>query len=251
MHYTLIENIIDSMARIILVLCIVLSFSFTNIVHAQDTLPRFQVRNAGSVAAPTSIISWINNYPSIKQISIQRSHDSLTGFKTILSIADPTAKQNGFADKTAPNDHMYYRLFINLDQGKFFFTPSFQAKWDTASQKITGGGITSVLTKETDGIKQNQTKPVVPRKPDWIPSIYVYTNKDGYVLVNLPDADRKKYHIKFFEENDTFLFELKNIKHPALTLDKVNFIHSGWFKFELYNEENLVERNKFYLPKDF
>jgi hypothetical protein len=47
------------------------------------------------------------------------------------------------------------------------------------------------------------------------------------------------------------LFELKNINEPALTLDKTNFLHSGWFKFELYNDEKLVEKNKFYLAKEF
>jgi hypothetical protein len=79
----------------------------------------------------------------------------------------------------------------------------------------------------------------------------VYTNKDGYLFVNLPDAARKKYHIKFYEEDDSFLFELKNIKEPALTLDKANFMHAGWFKFELYNDEKLIEKNRFYLSKEF
>ncbi|MBD0351881.1 MAG: hypothetical protein ICV65_12075, partial [Flavisolibacter sp.] len=55
------------------------------------------------------------------------------------------------------------------------------------------------------------------------------------MFLNLPYADEKKYNIKFYEEDNTFLFEIKNIKKPALTLDKANFIHAGWFKFELYN----------------
>ncbi len=204
---------------------------------AQEVLPKFSVTNAGKNRI---IIGWVNNYPVTKQISIQRSHDSLKNYKTILSVTDPTAIQNGFADTKAPNDHMYYRLFINLDKGQFFFTEV--KKPDTS--KLAE----NTIVKE---IKNNDVKQPPIKKADFVPSFYVYTNKDGYVFVNLPDADRKKYHIKFFEENDNLLFELKNIKEPALTLDKANFIHSGWFTFELYNDEKLVEKNKFYLSKEF
>jgi len=204
---------------------------------AQGVLPKFSVTNAGKNRI---IIGWVNNYPVTKQISIQRSHDSLKNYKTILSVTDPTAIQNGFADTKAPNDHMYYRLFINLDKGQFFFTEV--KKPDTS--KLAE----NTIVKE---IKNNEVKQPPIKKGDFVPSFYVYTNKDGYVFVNLPDADRKKYHIKFFEENDNLLFELKNIKEPALTLDKANFIHSGWFTFELYNDEKLVEKNRFYLSKEF
>ena len=52
----------------------------------QDTLPKFTVTNAG---ATRNIVGWVNTYGLVKQISIQRSFDSLTNFKTILSVADP------------------------------------------------------------------------------------------------------------------------------------------------------------------
>lgn len=211
---------------------------------AQDTLPRFNVKYMGNNRV---IIGWVNNYPVTKQISIQRSHDSLKNFKTIMTVADPTALQNGFADTKAPNDHMFYRLFINLDKGEFFFTSSKKPYLDTAKAALGQPNTPSGKTRDSLNITIKQ--PGI-KKPDFVPSFYVYTNKDGYVYINLPDADRKKYHIKFYEEDDSFLFELKNIKE-TLTLDKANFLHAGWFKFELYNEEKLVERNKFYLSKEF
>ena len=207
---------------------------------AQDTLPKFSVRNAGSNRI---IIGWVNNYPVTKQISIQRSFDSLKNYKTILSVADPSAIQNGFADTKAANDHMFYRLFINLDKGEFFVT---QPKKPFIDSSVI---LTPVVNQPK--FKEDIINKPIPKKPDFVPSFYVYTNKDGYVFINLPDADKKKYHIKFFEENDDLLFEIKNIKEPALTLDKTNFIHSGWFKFELYSDEKLVEKNKFYLSKEF
>jgi hypothetical protein len=208
--------------------------SLSSLAFSQDTLPKFSVVNVGN---DNMIISWVNNYESVKQISIQTSHDSLKNFRTIISLTDPNAKLNGYADTKALNDHMYYRLFVVLGNSEFFYTESKQPVRDTAnfSQLLPAGAVVP---------QQNQ-------KPDFVPSFYVYTNKDGYVFINLPDADHKKYRIKFFEEDDSFLFELKSIKETGLTLDKANFLHAGWFKFELYNDEKLVERNRFYLTREF
>lgn len=214
---------------------------FSSALFGQDTLPRFSVKNAGN---NRFIIGWINTYGLVKQISIQRSFDSLKNYTTILSVTDPNARENGFADTKAPNDHMFYRLFVVLDKGQFFFTAAKKPFLDS-----------SVLTENPVIEKRNDTnlaKPfVIPQKPGFTPSFYVYTNKDGYVFINLPDAARKKYHIKFYEEDGSFLFELKTIKKPALTLDKTNFMHAGWFNFELYNDDKLIEKNKFYLAKEF
>jgi hypothetical protein len=35
-----------------------------------------------------------------------------------------------------------------------------------------------------------------------------------------------------------------------LTLDKANFRHSGLFIFELYDDRIIIERHKFFIPKD-
>ncbi|MBD0367360.1 MAG: hypothetical protein ICV53_14825 [Flavisolibacter sp.] len=207
---------------------------------SQDTLPNFSVHNVGNDRV---IIGWVNAFQNTRQISIQRSFDSLGTYKTILSVADPNAVQNGYADTKAPNDHMYYRIFYVLEGGKFYFTRAKKPILDTAHL---------VTAQQVINIKSGRAKTDSLIKKDvFVPSFYVYTNNDGYVFLNLPDADEKKYNIKFYEEDNTFLFEIKNIKKPALTLDKANFIHAGWFKFELYNDEKLVERHKFYLSKDF
>lgn len=216
-------------------------FSFLSAsLLAQDTLPKFDVKNVG---ANRVIVGWVNTYGLVKQISIQRSHDSLKNYTTILSVTDPNARQNGYADTKAPKENMFYRLFVVLDKGQYFFTQPKRPFLDTMR-----------LTKSTPVIKEsvdNGFRGTITKKPDFVPSYYVYTNKDGYVFINLPDADRKKYHIKFFEDDDSFIFEIKTIREPALTLDKTNFMHSGWFKFELYSDEKLVEKNKFYLSKEF
>lgn len=223
---------------------LLLVFIFDLAASAQDTLPDFSVKNAGR---NRYIIGWVNNYPVVKQIGIQRSHDSLANFKTILSVTDPTARENGFADTKAPNDHMFYRLFIVLDKGQYFYTASKKPFIDTTTVTRQRN---SLLDRVEDSITA-VIKPIVPKKPDFIPSFYIYTNKDGYVYINLPDADKKKYEVKFYEEDDSFLFEIKNIRETGITLDKANFIHAGWFRFELYNDGKLVEKNRFYLAKEF
>lgn len=223
-------------------LLIIVFILASSLSFAQDTLPKFTVTNAG---ANRNIIGWVNTYGLVKQISVQRSFDSITNFKTILNVADPNSRQNGFADTKAPNSQMFYRLFIVLGQGQFLFTASKRPEVDGFS--LTKNGL---IDKARDSINIG-IKPGIPRRNDFIPSFYVYTNKDGYLFINLPDAAKKKYHVKFYEEDDTFLFELKEIKEPALTLDKTNFLHAGWFKFELYNDEKLIEKNKFYLAKEF
>ncbi len=225
-------------------ICLGLLIMVTSISYAQDTLPKFSVKNVGN---NRYIVGWVNTYGLVKQISIQRSHDSLKNFTTILSVPDPNARENGFADTKAPNDHMFYRLFVVLDKGQFFFTNPMKPVLDTMRTISRSKNIDLVKDTTSNG----GIKPIVPKKPEFVPSFYVYTNRDGYVFLNLPDAERKKYSIKFYEDDGSFLFEIQTIKEPALTLDKTNFLHAGWFRFELYNEELLVEKNKFYLAKEF
>ena len=86
-----------NMRKLILFLFLLTTVAFAPL-HAQDTLPKFSVKNVGSNRI---IVGWINTFENAKQISIQRSFDSTKGFKTILTVADPTLPQNGFMDTKA------------------------------------------------------------------------------------------------------------------------------------------------------
>jgi hypothetical protein len=229
------------------------SFILLASAFGQDTLPKFTVKNLGNDREGNAsiVISWVNNFDSLLQISIQTSHDSLRNYRTLVSLTDPNAKLNGFADKKAPNDHMFYRLFVVKKTGEYFFTSVKKPFLDTAR---TVTRLESYVVRKTDGRysdTSSTTNPVVIRKPEFVPSFYVYTNREGYVYINLPDADKKKYRIRFFEEDESFLFEVKNIRQTGLTLDKTNFLHSGWFRFELYNDDALVEKHRLYIDKEF
>ena len=243
-------------------------------------LPDFSVVERGN----RIIVSWANPYESCNQLNVQRSYDSLKYFKTIFSATAPGLAQNGFSEPKQPGTRIFYRIFYVLEGGTYFFTVAKQAQPDLTARAINlpvnsvstlkniavnnrGKLIANIpgdqFSKFRDSILR-QTKDTlfavndtlvelrrfVPKEV-WRPSEYIFTNKEGYINISLKDAAAKKYHIKFFEDNGTMLFEIKHLKYPVLTLDKANFIHAGWFNFELYENDVLKEKNKFYLPKDF
>ncbi len=108
-------------------------------------------------------------------------------------------------------------------------------------------------TKDTLAFASADTlviKPFVPKEV-FKPSMFVFTSKDGNVTISLPDVTNKKYSIKFFEDNSTPLFEVKQVKESPVTLDKAVFLHAGWFRFELYENGTLKEKHRFYISKDF
>jgi hypothetical protein len=82
-------------------------------------------------------------------------------------------------------------------------------------------------------------------------SEHVFTDKEGFIIIKLPDADKKRYQLLFLEEDETPVLELKSIKEPYLILDKTNFYHGGWYKFELRENNQIKERNKIFLPREF
>lgn len=113
----------------------------------------------------------------------------------------------------------------------------------------------SILTKTNDTLMQIASDTVLlqPYSPPFIQrtSEYIFTDRDGYIVVKLPDAGAKKYDVVFLEEDDTVVLELTGIKESQLTIDKTNFYHGGWYKFELRENGHVKERNRIFLPTDF
>jgi hypothetical protein len=81
-------------------------------------------------------------------------------------------------------------------------------------------------------------------------STNVFTSKDGNVTISLADFNHKKYFVAFYETDDTPVLEVKDIHDAVLIIDKTNFGHSGWFRFELYEDGKLKEKNKLLIPRD-
>lgn len=205
-------------------------------LKAQDTLPNINVKNLNG----RMIISWKNNYAApVKNINIQRSFDSLKNFTTIGSVLNPQNRENGYADLKPPYNKMYYRVFVAFEGGSYIYSVTRRPVKDTANRQQR---IDSFVVQE-----------VIPKPAGWAPSKKIYTNnkdKDYSVVINLPDAAAKKYSIKFFDEEETLVFEVSKLPESYLVLEKVNFGHAGWFFFELYESGTLVEKNKFFVPKD-
>ena len=218
------------MYRILLTIFIITGLS--NSSFGQDTLPNITVTKLGRKV----LISWVNPYPNAVNINIQRSPDSLKNFSTIGSVINVDASTNGFVDaKEFLPSNQYYRLFVSFTGGSYMFTPSLRPSEDTSGLDIA---------IETPQIEAQSGK-------SWfIPSRHIYTGKDNNVIIALRDAEKKNYSIRFFEDDGTFLFEVHKVSKPFLILDKVNFAHSGLFKFELFNNRQIVERHKLYIPKD-
>ena len=207
-------------------------FLLGKISFAQDTLPNISVIQRSNKV----LVTWTNTFTTVTTINIQRSADSLKNFTTIGSVLNVKARSNGFVDAKEFKVPQFYRVFISFEGGTYIFTRSHKPGIDTLK------AVTEV--PEAPEVQQP------PVKTWFVPSKMVFTGKDNNVIIDLPDADKKKYSIKFFEDDGSPIFELKKITEPWLTLDKVNFLHSGLFKFEIYSDDVLVEKHKLYIPKD-
>ena len=230
-------------------------------------------------------VEWQNPYgDSIIQLNVQRSWDSVKLFKTIFVPLSPELPLNGYIDATAGYTGMYYRIFYVLSDGSFFFTKAKKAKSgsdftneiseDKAADKdflITIHDEDTVITQfNYEGYKKfrdsivNFTRDTLYSLTDadvliryynntssWLPSAHVFTNTDGYVQIYLADAEQKNYRLRFFDETHKFLFGIQRVTQNQFILDKTDFMHSGWFYFELSEDNRVKERNKFYIPKDF
>ena len=242
---------------------------------SQDTLPRISVKNINNQI----IISWRNNYGAkINNINIQRSKDSLKNFATIGSVLNPLNKENGYVDQKAPGTDMFYRVFVAFDGGTYFFSKAHKPVIEVPEMRAasnTGDSLNqqaTELTPPTDLAttpitSSNQTeqellnadrdllppykKPQKPKPPTgFVPSKFIYANRENNLIVTLPDADKEKFSLHFFDDKDRLVFEIKNINETYIIVEKVNFLHTGWFYYELYDDDVLLEKYKFYIGRD-
>lgn len=267
------------MSRIFLIV-IALLFG-CDFVFAQDKFV-VNVSKAGDVKVK---VEWTNPYgENIVQLNVQRSWDSARNFRTVFAPLSPELPQNGYIDETAGYTGMYYRVFYVLEDGSFFFTKAKKVTTgldftnDVTEDQIADKDFQVTIHDDDSVIAQlsyeqykkfkdsmvNYTRDTLYSLSDadvlvryfnnginWIPSAYVFTNNDGYLQIYLADALQKNYRLRIFDENHKPLFNIPHVNETQLLLDKTDFMHAGWFYFELYENDRLKERNKFYIPKEF
>ena len=221
-----------------------LFFILSNILFAQDKpLPFIQVKNLNNKI----VVSWINDYTkTITALNIQRSYDSLQNYTTIGSLLSPQSRDNGFADANFPYNKMYYRVFVSFEGGSYIITASARPvkEFYTADNALA-----EKYPWQVSNVDSSIFFP--PSKPGiTYPSNNIFTAKDNNIIIHLVKAEIKKYSAKFFDESEKFLFELTKLKEEYLIIEKVNFVHTGWFRFELYENGLLIENNKFQILKE-
>ena len=231
---------------------IFLSIVLAGSLNAQAVLPKITVVNTnGNV-----VVSWKNEYKKpIVTLNVQRSYDSLRNYTTIGSVLTPQSEENGYLDEQPPYSRMYYRVFIAFEGGEYILSTPVKAYKTPTSSSDTGVINAPWLNMNRDSsISYDAVTPPPPPpkeiKRAWVPSTYMYTAPNAAIVLNLPGALTRKYRAKIFDENEKQIFELTHLKEDILLMDKVNFPKNGWYYFELYDGEVLVEKNKFFVPKD-
>lgn len=246
---------------------------FVQRVAAQDTLPLISVKNISN----NIVISWKNTYgANISTINIQRSRDSIRNFTTIGSVINPLSRENGFVDNKAPAKNLFYRVFVVFEGGTYFFTKSYRPVKDTVIKPIiadVANGNANIPPSETDSFEVPSSSIVIEPVPEpivvdntelipswkipktvkpkgYVASKYVHCNRDNNLELNLPDAKSRKFSMKVFNENDELVFEIKLIREESLVIERYNFLRSGWFFYHLFDDGLLIEKHKFYIPRE-
>jgi hypothetical protein len=253
-------------------------------LFGQATLPDFTLKNTNGKIS----IFWLNDYKKpVKGISVQRSYDSTKNFFSIASILNPQNSVNGFTDSMPPYNKMYYRLFIGFDTGIYLLTPSKRPELNTVIdytrliQEINAlyeknirlqeekiklqkelAEALAAKNKNKAPAKNVKNKPVV-KKPSitevsediisqviTFPSKRIFTDKDNNVIARLFNVKENKYVIRFLTEDYKLLFEIKTPPDDYFVIEKVNFIRAGWYQFEIYKNDFLLEENKFHISKE-
>jgi len=175
-----------------------------------------------------------------KRATVDAGYGGTTSTRDVTALRDYT---NGIFNNVVPGDKRVITVQIKDAFYKQFSINAFRNFRDSVL-------LTTKDTLYAINATAARLNPYIP-KEEFKASQYIYANKEGYINIFLPQINQKKYHVKFFEENGASLFEINNVKESPLILDKSSFIHSGWFLFELYEDNKLKEKNRFYLPKDF
>ncbi len=224
---------------------------FTIESQAQKILPGITVKNFGGKI----IVSWQNQFSSpVSNILVQRSYDSLKNYSTIGTVLNPQNKENGYADVNPPYNKMYYRVSVYFEGGTYVISAPERPVKDipvtVATENPQPGKPREDDNRypwELNKLDDSIVLIAPPKKENEItyPSERIYTSRENNIVIHLKDAATKKYTAKFYNDKDSLLFELTKLYDEYLILEKVNFVHAGWFHFEIFENGKLIEKNKF------
>ena len=242
----------------------------TELQGQSDSLPQFSLTERNGIV----FIGWNNPFKEITQLIIQRSGDSSKFFKSIMSMPDPSAISNGYVDKKEGAAQQYYRIFYVLPGGRYTFTaarkplhiedkkiinihPPDSVSPTTIAQfnpldSIKKKGLIQQIGKKEDQRETNPGLKLEISDPKLIfePSAFIFSNEEGNLILLLPEAEKRHYHLHVFKDDGTPVFKMRNISERYLLVDRSNFYQSGWFKFELFEGALIKEKNRFFIPPE-
>lgn len=189
---------------------------------AQEVLPEFKIKQ---ISPGKVLISWYNTHQNCVKLNVQRSTDNKK-FETIVSAKKPALYENSYTDtKLTKDKNAYYRIQYTLKNGNIYFSNSHS----TQEKKINKNTASQINIS------------------NWKASPFVFTNSNGYIQILINNPSENVYSVRFQDEKGNDLFHINKIETADLILDKTNFIHGGWFQFELYKDDVLLEKNKVFL----
>jgi hypothetical protein len=154
-------------------------------------------------------------------------------------MSDPFSQKDKFLSLLAVA--LLITAVANAGPANNFLHSSFPSSHISLKYTLYNNGNTRWLKiPDTPGIKHT----------DGTLSRYIHREKNSDLLIAVPDAENGKYKVRFFDEEDRFLFEIKQIRDSLLIVEKLNFQHAGLFQYEVYRGDTLVERNTFLIKKD-
>lgn len=75
----------------------------------------------------------------------------------------------------------------------------------------------------------------------------VRRQRNGDIVIAPPADALGRYRIRFFDDKQALLFEVRQIQDPLLIIEKYNFGHAGRFVYELYKDNGLIEKVSFHI----
>lgn len=207
-----------------------LLFSLVVSTRAQDSLPNFSV----DVRNGAIIIGWINPYNDIAQLIIQQSKDSISGFRSIVTMPDPAAVTNGFAYKKPNSENYFYRIFYLRSGSRYMFTapkkPNPEIK-QIALKPIQDKAAENLITSP------KQVDSIIKSNPSIVTDIKKVLKADSVVLEKIDSVFRvnPEKAMKIIRYVDQVATPLQKIDHTT----KDDIFNPSGFIFT-NNEGNLV-----------
>lgn len=256
-----------------------LAVSFSTLAIAQQPLPDFSIQKGPK---NHTIISWRNNFGDMLTVlNVQRSGDSVKGFRTIYSVTNLTLSVNAYTDNKPQPGADYYRMYYMLKNGTYAFTKAKRIATGfvtddllsklTGSQTITVNGENprkvplkslsqlkdSVTNFTSDSlfyvndstiqyVKYNAVAAMAGTTENLIPvSKFLYLNTDNYIVIKLPENELNKYSMTIFKtDGRSTLFKIPRFDRSEIILGKSSFMHTGFYPYEIYKDGKLLERSR-------